>query len=138
MFYRKPANGGDIVETSILRGLMVLGVAAAIAAGCGEAPTAAAPAEARLNTGTPLSVTVTCSPSYSTTYDCTAQMSGGSGSGYDFVWNGGTEYYDQGGTSKAYVQCYKYSGSYHGTLTAYGTAYDSQRNSQMGGYSQSC
>ncbi len=91
---------------------------------------------------TPLTATVTgCEPySYysSTTYSCTAVASGGSGTGYSFTWAYGGEYYDQGGVSKAYVTCYKQSGSYHGTLTNYGSVTDSAGNTAWFSVSRSC
>jgi subtilisin family serine protease len=61
----------------------------------------------------PLTVTIGCSYLYSTTYDCTAQASGGTGT-YTFTWYGTVSvYYTQGNTSKAYANCYKnYSGGY--------------------------
>jgi hypothetical protein len=89
-------------------------------------------------TGQPLSVTVNCYYYYGTTYDCIAQASGGSGTGYSFTWAYGGEYYDQGGVSKAYVYCYKYSGSYHGTLSNYGNVTDSSGNTAWFSVSRSC
>lgn len=79
---------------------------------------------------------------YQPTYNCTAQTSGGSGTGYSFQWHGSaSEYYDQGGVSKAYVPCNKY-GSYpcytSGSLTAYGTVTDSNGNFTYFSTSQSC
>lgn len=96
-----------------------------------------------LNTGTALSATVTCPSSfnYGSTYDRTAVASGGSGTGYTFSWHSGSEYYDQGGTSKAYVPCNKnYSGGYptSGYLTAYGTVTDSNGTSTYFSTSRSC
>ncbi|HEX8696072.1 MAG TPA: S8 family peptidase [Longimicrobium sp.] len=91
--------------------------------------------------GTPLSVSVNCEPySYypSTTYNCIATATGGSGTGYSFTWAYGGEYYDQGGVSKAYVTCYKYSGSYHGTLSNYGNVTDSNGNTAWFSVSRSC
>jgi subtilisin family serine protease len=93
-----------------------------------------------------LKATVNCVYSYSypypVTYDCTAQATGGSGTGYSFQWNGNTsEYYDQGGTSKAYVPCNK-NGSYpyytSGYLSAYGTVTDSNGTSAYFSLSRSC
>jgi hypothetical protein len=121
----------------IYRALLV--VAAAGAAGCAEAPTAA-PAGPSFDV-VPLSATVTCPSSYGYTYDCTAVASGGCGTGYSFTWHSGSEYYDQGGTSKAYVPCNKnYSGGYpsSGYLTAYGTVTDSNGTSTYFSLSRSC
>jgi hypothetical protein len=116
-----------------------------LAAACGDAPTAptAAAGGPSLNTGTALSATVTCPSSfnYGSTYDCTAVASGGSGTGYTFSWHSGSEYYDQGGTSKAYVPCNKYYSSGYpssGYLTAYGTVTDSNGTSTYFSLSRSC
>lgn len=89
-----------------------------VAVACaGDAPTTTtAPADPSLDTGLPLTVTVNCSDTgalyTATRFDCTATASGGSGTGYSFIWHGNaTEYYDQGGTSKAYYPCqYVYPG----------------------------
>jgi subtilisin family serine protease len=75
---------------------------------------------------------------YNNTYSCTVTASGGSGTGYSFTWAYGGEYYDQGGVSKAYVTCYKYSGSYHGTLSNYGSVTDSNGNTAWFSVSRSC
>jgi aqualysin 1 len=88
--------------------------------------------------GTPLSVSVNCEPYSYTTYNCIATATGGSGTGYSFTWAYGGEYYDQGGVSKAYVQCYKYSGSYSGTLSNYGSVTDSNGNTAWFSVSRSC
>jgi subtilisin family serine protease len=94
----------------------------------------------------PLAATVSCVPysysGYQPTYNCTAQASGGTGTGYSFQWHGSaSEYYDQGGVSKAYVPCNK-NGTYpyytSGSLTAYGTVTDSNGNSTYFSTSQSC
>jgi aqualysin 1 len=88
----------------------------------------------------PLSATVSCAGGY-TTYDCTATATGGTGTGYSFTWHSGSEYYDQGGVSKAYVPCNKnYSGGYptSGYLTAYGTVTDSSGQSVYFSTSRSC
>ncbi|MBB4635453.1 hypothetical protein [Longimicrobium terrae] len=120
--------------------LSALLVAGMFATGCGEAPTAAAPAVARRDvTPAPLSVTVYCPDprDYSTNrFNCTATASGGSGTGYSFVWHSGTEYYDQGGISRAWVPCQ--SQGYSGYLTAYGVMTDSNGTTQYGYYSRSC
>jgi hypothetical protein len=126
----------------LFRALAIVAVAAAAAACAGDAPTAAtAPDGPSLNGGA-LGATANCVPySYypSITYDCTAVASGGSGSGYSFSWSGGaSEYYDQGGTSKAYVVCYKYSGSPHGTLSVYGTVTDGSNTTAWFSASRSC
>jgi hypothetical protein len=130
------------MRISMARALAALLVAGAGMAACGDAPTVAAPRQASFDTGVPLSATVSCVSYYGTTYDCTAVASGGSGTGYSFSWSGGaSEYYDQGGTSKAYVQCYKnYSGGYptSGYLTAYGTVTDGNGNSTYFSLSRSC
>jgi subtilisin family serine protease len=89
----------------------------------------------------PLAATVTCASYSYTTFDCTATATGGSGTGYSFTWHSGSEYYDQGGTSKAYVPCNKnYSGGYptSGYLTAYGTVTDSNGTSTYFSTSRSC
>jgi hypothetical protein len=128
------------MRISRFRTLPALLVAGAFAAGCGEAPTAAAPAAAGLDVSpAPLSVTVYCPDprDYSTNrFNCTATASGGTGTGYSFVWHSGTEYYDQGGVSKAWVPCQ--SQGYSGYLTAYGTITDSSGSTAMGSYSRSC
>lgn len=125
-----------------LSALLVAGMAAA---GCGEAPTAAAPTAAAPTAAsldvspTPLSATVYCPDprDYSTNrFNCTATASGGSGTGYSFVWHSGTEYYDQGGVSKAWVPCQ--SQGYSGYLTAYGVVTDSNGSTAYGYYSRSC
>ncbi|HYW06674.1 MAG TPA: S8 family peptidase [Longimicrobium sp.] len=95
----------------------------------------------------PLQATVNCVYSYASypypvTYNCTAQASGGSGTGYSFQWHGNSsEYYDQGGTSKAYIPCNK-NGSYpyysSGSLHAYGTVTDSNGASVYFSTSRSC
>lgn len=124
-----------------IRTLATLLLAAAVAA-CGDAPTEAARAAGPSLNGAALAATVNCVPySYypSNVYDCTATASGGSGSGYSFSWSGGaSEYYDQGGTSKAYVTCYKYSGSPHGTLSVYGTVTDGNGTTAWFSASRSC
>ena len=122
------------------RALAALLVAAAAAA-CGDAPTAASPSRGPSFDVVPLSATVTCPTSSGYTYDCTAVASGGSGTGYSFTWHSGSEYYDQGGTSKAYVPCNKnYSSGYpsSGYLTAYGTVTDSNGASTYFSLSRSC
>ena len=87
-----------------------------------------------------LNASMSCSYySYPTTYNCVVTMSGGSGTGYGFTWqSSASEYYDHGGVSKAYVQCQKPYGSYHGTLSAYGTATDSNGSAASASWSQSC
>jgi hypothetical protein len=78
-----------------------------------------------------LTVSVTCIDTgalYSThRFDCTAQASGGSGTGYSFIWQGNaSEYYDNGGTSKAWYPCQYVSGSNgYGYLSATAVAFDS-------------
>jgi hypothetical protein len=94
--------------------------------------------------GTPLAATVSCpgSRDYSNRVDCTATATGGTGTGYTFSWHGNaSEYYDQGGTSKALVMCQvNYSGGYYssGYLTAYGTVTDSSGQSVYFSTSRSC
>ena len=79
---------------------------------------------------------------YPVSYHCTAQATGGSGTGYTFQWNGNSsEYYDQGGTSKAYVPCNK-NGTYpyytSGYLSIYGIVTDSNGNTAYFYESRSC
>lgn len=124
--------------------LPALLVAGVFAAACGETPTASLPASppaaAALDlTPAPLTATVYCPDprDYSTNrFNCTATASGGSGTGYSFVWHSGTEYYDQGGVSKAWVPCQ--SQGYSGYLTAYGVLTDSNGSTTYGYYSRSC
>jgi subtilisin family serine protease len=95
-------------------------------------------------TSTPLTASVSCpgSRDYYNRVDCTATASGGSGTGYSFSWHGSaSEYYDQGGVSKAYVTCnVNYSSGYYGSgsLTAYGTVTDSNGTSVYFSTSRSC
>ncbi|HYH82357.1 MAG TPA: S8 family serine peptidase, partial [Longimicrobium sp.] len=84
----------------------------------------------------PLTVTVSCVPG-SGVYDCVAQASGGSGTGYSFVWGRGGEYYDQGGTSRATAYCYYDSYTGRGSLVQYTTVTDSNGNTASGGVSMS-
>lgn len=94
--------------------------------------------EAQTASGT-LTASMTCTYNYSTTYNCVVQMAGGSGSGYSFYWGvAANEYFDQGGVSKAYVECNKSNGSYSGYLQAHGTASDSNGNTAYASWSQSC
>lgn len=132
------------MKRMMLRALPALMLAATLTAGCGDVPTAATErsgaeaAKPRLSTGVPLSVSVSCAYWYGSDYDCTATASGGSGTGYSFTWAYGGEYYDQGGVSKAYVRCNKYSGSYHGTLSNYGNVTDSNGDTAWFSVSRSC
>ncbi|HEX8321770.1 S8 family peptidase [Longimicrobium sp.] len=92
---------------------------------------------------TPLTASVSCpgGRDYYNRVDCTATASGGSGTGYSFSWHSGSEYYDQGGVSKALVPCnVNSSGGYYssGYLTAYGTVTDSNGTSVYFSTSRSC
>lgn len=91
-----------------LLGLLV----AALAAGCGDAPTGVSPASARItaNGTAPLAVHLYCSVLSSTWYDCIAYGSGGSGSGYSFTWTNASEYFDDEdyGHSWAGAECPRY------------------------------
>ena len=113
----------------IFRALTAL-VVAASAAGCGaDAPTeTTAAGGASLSTGA-LAVSANCIDTgnlYSSQrFDCTATASGGTGA-YSFTWSGnGVEYYDAGGTSKAWYPCQYVPGSYgYGYLAATAIAFD--------------
>ncbi|HYH82358.1 MAG TPA: hypothetical protein VEX86_21380 [Longimicrobium sp.] len=89
-----------------------------------------------------LNVTVSCSDTgnlYSMQrFDCTAHVSGGSGTGYNFTWTGNaTEYYDYGGTSKAWYPCQYVPNSYgYGYLSATAVAFDSNGSYQGATYNK--
>jgi subtilisin family serine protease len=91
-----------------------------------------------------LKATVSCPGGrdyYTNLVDCTATATGGTG-GYSFQWHGSaSEYYDQGGISRARVRCETYSSSGYyssGSLTAYGTVTDSSGKSVYFSTSRSC
>lgn len=85
------------MKFSIIRALLALTAAGVVVAGFGDTPTASA--------STPLYVEVTCGPNYRSVQSCTAEASGGSGTGYTFTWESATVTSEQGGTSEAEFQC---------------------------------
>ncbi|MET0397461.1 MAG: hypothetical protein ABW277_11595 [Longimicrobiaceae bacterium] len=83
-------------------------LAAALAAGCGDAPTGVSPASARIaaNGTAPLNVYATCNGFSGWHYDCTAYAWGGSGLGYSFTWTNAYEGVDyEEGVSTAVASC---------------------------------
>jgi hypothetical protein len=119
-------------------------IAGATVAACADVPTLTPRAAERpaATSSVALAVSVNCVLYYGTTYDCTAQASGGSGTGYSFTWYGSaSEYFDQGGTSKAYTNCYK-NGSYpyytSGYLSVAVMVTDSDGNTASASGSRSC
>ena len=100
------------MKSSMIRVLLTLTATGAIVVGCGDMPTTSATRSAKLEgapvrstSSEPLSVFATCGPNYETPQRCTAEASGGSGSGYTFTWETGTKVSTQGATSRATVQC---------------------------------
>ncbi|HEU0053363.1 MAG TPA: hypothetical protein VFQ39_09310 [Longimicrobium sp.] len=97
------------MKSSIIRTLLTLTATGAIAAGFGDVPTTSAtpPSKPAVSSrsSTPLSVSVTCGPNYESPQKCVAEASGGSGTGYTFTWESGTVTSEQGGTSRAIVEC---------------------------------
>lgn len=74
---------------------------------------------------TPLSVSMYCSKNYELEgiYECYANASGGTGTGYTFQWwNAWEDYEDEEGWSSATVDCYSYG---YGYVSVYVTVTDS-------------